>query len=84
MERVLSHRFWVQGFEISGGLPRGSIVVPFWELPCRILNMNPKKENTLEPLGTAVERLGPGFMRDVGLAKAYDFGRRVQSWGYEI
>ena len=25
-------------------IPRGSIVVPFWELPCRILNMNRKKE----------------------------------------
>ena len=25
-------------------LPRGSIVVPFWDIPYRILYMNPKKE----------------------------------------
>ena len=33
-------------------LPIGSIVVPFWGLPSRILNMNHKKGTTMGPVGT--------------------------------
>ena len=32
------------------GIPRGSIV-PFWDYPYRILNMNPQKGTTMEPMG---------------------------------
>ena len=31
-------------FVLAPELPIGSIVVPFWGLPYRILQMNPKKE----------------------------------------
>ena len=35
----------------SPKLPIGSIVVPFWGLPYRILNFNHKEGTTMEPIG---------------------------------